>query len=311
MKKTAFLLPIFLLTACAANVSQQDSAADATGTVTIDGSSTVFPITEAMAEEFQKANPDSKVVVGISGTGGGFKRFCRGETHVNDASRTIKSSEKELCTENGITPIEFPVAFDGIAVMVHPSNDWVDYFTVAELKTIWEPPAEDTVTHWNQIRPEWPDEPISLYGPGVDSGTYDYFTDVVVGEEGASRGDFVASEDDNVLVQGVASDKNSLGFFGYAYYIENADRLKLVPIKETEDANAIAPAPDTINDGSYTPLSRLIFIYVSKTALDDPTVSAFVDFYINPDNASALVSEVGYVPLPTDDYRQLRERLEE
>src|SRR3989338_3727696 len=191
---------------------QNNPSSSVNGTVIVDGSSTVFPITEAMAEEFQKENKDAQVVVGISCTGGGFKRFCRGETHINDASRPIKESEVELCTQNNIQYIELPIAFDGLAIMVHPSNDWVDYLTVAELKKIWEPESQNNVMYWNQIRSEWPAEKINLYGPGADSGTYDYFTEAIVGKEGSSRGDFVASEDDNVLVQGISSDALSLGF---------------------------------------------------------------------------------------------------
>ena len=259
--------------------------------VDIDGSSTVFPITEAMAEEFQKEHDNVQVVVGISGTGGGFKRFCRGETHINDASRPIKETEVRLCAENNIQYIELPIAFDGLAVMVHPSNDWVDYLTVAELKKMWEPGAEDTVMYWNQIRPEWPKEKINLYGAGSDSGTYDYFTEAIVGKEGESRGDFVASEDDNVLVQGISSDPLSLGFFGFAYYHENREKLKLVPIsKSGTKETAVLPNPETINNGSYSPLSRPIFIYASLQAVETPAVSQFIAFYLNPANAQKLVA---------------------
>lgn len=297
-KSLSFGLILVSLSACTGSVSEQTQT---TSMVTIDGSSTVFPITEAMAEEFQKVNRNTQVVVGIAGTGGGFKRFCRGETHINDASRPIKEAEVELCKENNIEYIELPIAYDGLAVMVHPSNDWVDYLTVAELKKIWEPEAQNVVLRWNQIRPEWPDKPISLYGAGADSGTYDYFTEAVVGKEGSSRGDFVASEDDNVLVQGISTDPNALGFFGYAYYQENKDKLKLVPISADIDggfSTAVLPAPTTINDGSYKPLSRPIFLYVTTTAADDPAVSSFIDFYLDPANLQALVTEVGYVPLP-------------
>ncbi|MDO8649276.1 MAG: PstS family phosphate ABC transporter substrate-binding protein [Candidatus Peregrinibacteria bacterium] len=300
------LLPLISLAACSPGTQKS--------TVEIDGSSTVFPITEAMAEEFQKANPDTQVVVGISGTGGGFERFCRGETHINDASRPIKAAEATACTEKGIEYIELPIAYDGLAVMVHPSNDWVDYLTVAELKKMWEPEAQNTVMRWNQIRPEWPDEPLSLYGAGVDSGTYDYFTQAIVGKEGSSRGDFVSSEDDNVLVQGIASDPNALGFFGYAYYDANKEKLKLIPIApgaEGTAADAILPAPATINDGYYQPLSRPIFIYVSRSAADDAAVASFVSFYIDPTNAEKLVSEVQYVPLPEELYTVIRKRFQE
>ena len=308
-KCTAFLALVSTvsLIGCTASVTPKS-------TVQIDGSSTVFPITEAMAEEFQKENPTTQVVAGISGTGGGFKRFCRGETDINDASRPIKEAEVKLCTENGIEYIELPIAYDGLAVMVHPSNDWVDYLTVAELQRIWEPEAQNTIMRWNQIRPEWPDKAISLYGPGVDSGTYDYFTEAIVGKEGASRGDFVASEDDNVLVQGISTDPSSLGFFGFAYYQENKDKLKLVPIDNTDQGsaeNALLPTPGTINDGSYRPLSRPIFIYVSSKTIEDPAVTRFVNFYIDPDNAEKLVSEVQYIPLPKDLYTLVGQRFRE
>ena len=271
--------------------------------VDVDGSSTVFLITEAMAEEFQKEHDNIQVVVGISGTGGGFKRFCRGETHINDASRPIKEAEIQLCLENNIEYLELPIAFDGLAVMVHPSNTWVDYLTVAELKKMWEPGAQDAVLYWDQIRSGWPHEKINLYGAGADSGTYDYFTEAIVGKEGESRGDFVASEDDNVLVQGISSDPLSLGFFGFAYYHENREKLKLIPIsKDGSMDGAVLPNPETINDGSYSPLSRPIFIYANLKAIEQPAVSEFIGFYLHPSNAQKLVSEVGYVPFSTSFY---------
>lgn len=303
MKSLACAALALTLVACEASVTKS--------TVSVDGSSTVFPITEAMAEEFQKVNNNIQVTVGIAGTGGGFKRFCRGETHINDASRPIKKEEVDLCTEAGITYIELPVAYDGLAVMVNPSNDWVDYLTVAELKKIWEPAAQGTVTTWSQVRAGWPDTAISLYGPGVDSGTYDYFTEVVVGKTGESRGDFVASEDDNVLVQGIATDDGALGFFGYAYYESNKDKLKLVPVSaDGTKESALIPTVSSINDGSYAPLSRPIFIYVTTKALEDPAVASFVEFYLAEDNVNTLVSEVGYVPLPEEIYALARERYE-
>jgi phosphate transport system substrate-binding protein len=273
-------------------------------TIEIDGSSTVYPITEAMAEEFQNASGGKyRVTVGISGTGGGFKKFCRGETHISDASRPIKESERADCKAAGIEFIELPVALDALTVMVSPENDWVDRLTVAELKKIWEPAAQGVVNNWNQIRESFPDRPLTLYGPGVDSGTYDYFTEAVVGEEGASRGDFTASEDDNVLVQGIASDQNALGFFGLAYYIENQDKLKAVPIEPPSGGAPVAPSVESARSGAYQPLSRPIFIYVSKQAADEiESVRRFVEFYLDPANAEALVSEVGYVPLPTEAY---------
>jgi phosphate transport system substrate-binding protein len=274
-------------------------------TIAIDGSSTVFPITEAVAEEFQREHPDVRVTVGISGTGGGFKKFTVGETDINDASRTIKSSEIEAAESNNIDYIELPVAFDGISLVVNPDNSFVDYLTVDELNRIWGPGS--TVQTWRDVRPSFPAEPISLYGPGTDSGTFDYFTEVINGESGACRPDFTASEDDNVLVQGVAGDPNALAFFGYAYYVENTERLKVVPVDPGD--GAVGPTDVTINDGTYRPLSRPIFIYVSTEAAERPEVQAFVKFYL--ENAAALVGEVGYVPLPERVYQLALERFEE
>jgi phosphate transport system substrate-binding protein len=271
------------------------------GDILVDGSSTVYPITEAMAEEFGKLQPDVRVTVGVSGTGGGFEKFCNQETDISDASRPIKPSETELCAANGVEYIELPVAYDGLAVMINPENDWVDYMTVAELKKLWEPAAQGVVMNWSQIRDGWPDEEIHLYGAGTDSGTYDYFTQAIVGEEGSSRGDFQASEDDNVLVQGIAGDRLALGFFGLAYYQENQDILKLVPVDDEDPSNGeggILPSEETVNDGTYQPLSRPIFIYVGKEAAERPEVAGFVNFYLTPENATTLVREVGYVPLP-------------
>ncbi len=269
--------------------------------VRVDGSSTVYPITEAMAEEFQIAKRgEVRVTVGISGTGGGFKKFCRGDTQISDASRPIKESERELCAENGIRYIELPVAFDALTVVVNPENDWAEVMTVAELKKIWEPAAQGKITRWNQVRPEWPDAPLRLFGAGVDSGTYDYFTEAIVGEEHSSRGDFTASEDDNVLVQGVASDKYALGFFGYAYYAENTGKLKAVAIDDGEGP-PVKPSIETAKNGTYQPLSRPIFIYVSAAAAERPEVREFVEFYLDPQHAK-WVREVGYVPLPEKAY---------
>lgn len=289
------------------------SAAELAGDILIDGSSTVYPITEAMAEEFQKQHPDVRVTVGISGTGGGFKKFCAGETAISDASRPIKSSEADQCAQNGIEYIELPVAYDGLAVMVNPQNDWVDFMTVEELKKIWEPAAQGQITRWNQVRPEWPDEELHLYGAGVDSGTYDYFTEAIVGQEGSSRGDYQASEDDNVLVQGIASDRLALGFFGLAYYEENQDKLKLVAIDDGNPDNGegpILPNAETVQNGTYQPLSRPLFIYVSRAAAERPEVQAFVRFYLDPANARMLVREVGYIPLPDQVYQLALERFE-
>jgi phosphate transport system substrate-binding protein len=281
--------------------------------IQIDGSSTVYPITEAMAEEFQATTGGKyRVTVGISGTGGGFKKFCRGETQISDASRPIKESERAACTEAGIEFIELPVALDALTVMVNPGNDWVDHLTVDELKKVWEPAAQGVVDNWSEVREGFPDRPLTLYGPGVDSGTYDYFTEAVVGEEGSSRGDFTASEDDNVLVQGISSDPNALGFFGLAYYVENQDKLKAVPIQPAEGGDPVAPSVEAARDGSYQPLSRPIFIYVNKAAADESeAVRQFVEFYLDPDNAEVLVEEVGYVPLPTEAYELALRNFEE
>ncbi|MFH1014428.1 MAG: PstS family phosphate ABC transporter substrate-binding protein [Nitrospirota bacterium] len=275
--------------------------------IKIDGSSTVYPITEAVAEEFQKAKRGSvKVTVGISGTGGGFKKFCRGEIDISDASRPILKKEMDLCKENGIEYIELPVAYDGLAVMVNPKNNWVKSMRVDELKKIWEPAAQGTITKWNQVKAEWPDTPLKLYGAGVDSGTFDYFTEAIVGKAKSSRGDFTASEDDNVLVQGIAGDKNALGFFGLAYYEENKNKLKLVPIVNPKTGKEVLPTEQTVMDGTYQPLSRPIFIYVSKKAVEKPEIKEFVEYYLK--NAAKLVQQVKYVPLPAKAYKLVAER---
>jgi phosphate transport system substrate-binding protein len=270
-----------------------------------DGSSTVFPITEAVAEEFGKTGAD-KVMVGLSGTGGGFKRFCRGETDISNASRPIKDKEISACKESGITYVELPVAYDGLAVVVNPSNTFVDYLTVAELKKIWEPSAQGKVTRWSQVRQGWPDEEISLFGPGTDSGTFDYFTEVVNGKQAASRGDYTASEDDNVLVEGVSSEKGGLGYFGMAYYEQNKDKLRIVPV--SNGSTNVVPTLQTVQSGEYRPLSRPLFIYVNRKSLKDkPAVKKFIDYYL--ENASELSKEVGYVPLSDKDLAQSKSRL--
>ncbi len=275
--------------------------------ISIDGSSTVFPITEAMAEEFMTDNSDVSISVGVSGTGGGFKKFCAGETVISNASRPIKDTEIELCAANGIEYEVIPVATDAITVVINPENDWATSLTTEELNTIWAPESEGTITSWNQVNPDFPNEPINLYGPGSDSGTFDYFTDEIMGEEGASRGDYTASEDDNVLVLGVSRDVNALGYFGMSYYLENQDILKAVGVasEETEGVSVV-PSPETIAD--YQPLARPIFIYVSKAALADRSeVSSFVEFYLN--NAESIVPEVGYVALPAGDYEESLSKL--
>ena len=278
--------------------------AQLSGTIKVDGSSTVFPITEAVAEEFQKKNPRVRVTVGISGTGGGFKKFGAGETDISDASRPIKSSEAGLCARNGITYIELPVAFDALSVVVNPRNNWAGQLTVAELKKIWEPAAQGKVKNWNQVRPGFPNMPLKLYGPGADSGTFDYFTEAINGKEKSSRGDYTASEDDNVLVQGVSRDPGALGYFGMAYYMENRNKLKAVAVVGPRGPQL--PTPANVEKGLYQPLARPIFIYVSGRAASRPEMKAFVDFYLA--NSASLVREVGYVPLPTPVIKLAQER---
>lgn len=280
--------------------------------ITIDGSSTVYPATEAVAEEFSKQHKDVKITVGISGSGGGFKKFVRGEIDISNASRPIDQSENELARENGIEYIEIPVAFDGLSVVVNPRNTWVDYLTVAELKKIWEPAAQEKITRWNQVRKEWPNEELHLYGAGVASGTFDYFTEVICGKAKKSRGDYTSSEDDNVLVQGVATDRLALGYFGLAYYEKNKDKLKLVPIDDENDANGkgpILPTPDNVEKGLYQPLARPLFIYVNKKSSEREEVQKFVEFYLK--NAAQLVKEVGYIPLPQKAYELALKRFKE
>jgi phosphate transport system substrate-binding protein len=268
--------------------------------IQIDGSSTVFPITEAVSEEFQKAKKGTvKVTVGIAGTGGGFKKFCRGETDISDASRPILKQEMETCKQSGVQYIELPIAYDALTVMVNPKNDWVKALTVPDLKKMWEPAAQGKVTTWNQVRSEWPNSPLKLFGPGADSGTFDYFTEAIVGKAKSSRGDFTASEDDNVLVQGIANDRNALGYFGFAYYIENQKKLKAAAIDAGK--GPVLPSAKTVEDGSYQPLSRPIFIYISKKSLDSrPEVREYVEFYLK--NAPTLVKQVKYVALPQNAY---------
>lgn len=270
------------------------------GDIAIDGSSTVFPITEAVAEEFgYLTNGNVRVTVGVSGTGGGFKKFCNSETQISDASRPIKGTEVSLCAEGGVEYIEIPVAIDGLTVVANKENDFVECMTVAELNKMWAPEAEDTITAWNQVRADWPAEDMELYAPGVDSGTFDYFTDTVNGESGASRGDFTASEDDNVLVTGISGSRNGIGYFGYAYYVENAERLKAVAIDG--GAGCVAPTDAAINDGSYFPLSRPLFIYVRKDAAQTPHIAEFIRYFLSGEGQQ-LAAEVGYIPFPPEVY---------
>ncbi|HQP10351.1 MAG TPA: PstS family phosphate ABC transporter substrate-binding protein [Candidatus Omnitrophota bacterium] len=298
MKKISLLWSIGVMFLLAALIGPADA-----DLIKVDGSSTVFPITEAVAEEFKNSGGQAKVMVGISGTGGGFKRFCRGETDISDASRPIKDSERTLCKESGITYIELPVAYDGLAVMVNVKNTWVDHLTVKELNRIWEPSAQGNIMNWSQVRPGFPDKPIVLFGPGTDSGTFDYFTEAINGKSAASRGDYTASEDDNVLVEGIASDEGAIGYFGLAYYEQNKDKLKLVPIDDENPSNGagpIAPSMETVMDATYQPLARPIFVYVSAKATQRPAIKEFINYYLK--NAPSLVEEVGYIPLQPESY---------
>ncbi|MDQ3704450.1 MAG: PstS family phosphate ABC transporter substrate-binding protein [Chloroflexota bacterium] len=280
------------------------------GQILIDGSSTVYPITSAAAEEFNQYASNVRIPVGVSGTGGGFKKFCAGETDIQDASRPISPSEVEACTANNIEYIELPVAYDGLAVVVNPQNDWVDHLTVAELKKVWEPEAQGKITNWKQVRDSFPDRPLKLYGAGTDSGTFDYFTEAIVGKAKSSRGDYQASEDDNVLVQGVSGDVTALGYFGYAYVVENPGKLKLVPV-DNGNGKPVAPSVESVKDGTYQPLSRPLFLYVSKEAAARPEVKAFVDFYLSKSFTPLVQSrEVGYIALPDDMYTAIDERFQ-
>ena len=268
--------------------------------VKIDGSSTVFPITEAMAEDFQKSTKGKvKVTVGISGTGGGFKKFCRGETDISDASRPILKKEMDDCKAAGVQYIELPVAYDALTVVIHPDNKWAQTLTVAELRKMWEPGAQGKVKTWKQVNPAWPDQPLKLFGAGADSGTFDYFTEAINGKAKSSRGDFTASEDDNVLVQGVARDVNALGYFGFSYYVENKDKLRAAKIVD-KAGPGVEPSFETVINGTYQPLARPIFIYINAKSLERPEVKEFVEFYMK--NAEVLVREVKYVPLPAKAY---------
>ena len=302
--------------ACGGGGSQEASPSGSSASpvradiIKVDGSSTVFPITEAVAEEFQRANAGMRVTVGISGTGGGFQKFCRDETDVSDASRPIRPTEVEACATAGVQYIELPVAYDGLAIVVNPKNTWATSMTVAELKKMWEPEAQGKVMRWSQVRAGWPDRELHLFGAGVDSGTFDYFTEAINGKEDASRGDYTSSEDDNVIVQGVSGDEGALGFFGYAYYAENKDKLKLVPVDDGDDANGKGPilaSLETVKDGTYRPLSRPIFIYPKLKALERPEVRQFVEFYLG--KGVPLVTEVGYIPLSDREYEMVRGRL--
>ena len=301
---SASLASFAILAAC----GRQDSDSGLRGDIIVDGSSTVFPITMAAAEEFSIMHGGVRVSVGVSGTGGGFSKFAAGETNISDASRPIKPSELEALVSAGIEFIELPVAYDGLTVVVNPENDWVDCLTVDELKKMWEPAAQGTIKNWNQIRDSFPDMPLDIFGPGVDSGTFDYFTEAIVGEAQSSRGDFQASEDDNVLVTGVSGSRSAIGYFGLSYYVENTDKVKAVPI-DPGNGTCVEPTFDTVRNSSYQPLSRPIFIYVRKSAAERPEVDAFVKYYLSKEFTPLISSpEVGYVQLGDEIYEALTQR---
>jgi phosphate transport system substrate-binding protein len=310
MQRILFTLTLSIGLAACGGGSTQEGATDLSSApvVQVDGSSTVYPITEAVSEEFRGVTR-ARVTVGISGTGGGFQKFCRDEIDVADASRPIAPAEVEACAKTGVAYIELPIAYDGLAVVVNPKNTWATSMTVAELKKLWEPAAQGQIMRWSQIRDGWPDQEVHLFGAGVDSGTFDYFTEVITGKAKASRGDYTSSEDDNVIVQGVSGDENALGYFGYAYYEENKDKLKLVAVDDgdaTNGAGPIQPSPETVGNGTYRPLSRPVFIYVKTTSLDRPEVKQFVEFYLK--EGIPLVREVGYIPLTDKEYELVRNR---
>jgi phosphate transport system substrate-binding protein len=295
-----------------ADKNNESAHGDLSGSISIDGSSTVYPLTEAVAEEFKTEAKHVRVTVGLSGTGGGFKKFGRNEIDINDASRPIKASEDSICKANGISFTEIKVAYDGLAVVVSKENTWCKDITVAELKMIWEPAAQGKIMKWNQVRKEWPNEEIHLFGAGVESGTYDYFTEVIVGKSHSSRGDYTASEDDNVLVQGIKSDKNALGFFGLAYFTENQDKVKLVAVDDGKADNGngpILPSETTVKNKTYSPLGRPLFIYVNNKAAARNEVQAFIKFYI--ENTKTLASDVGYISLSDEEIAEEHKKFDE
>lgn len=306
MKKTKVLgivtAIVIIVTACNSTGSKtKGSLEQIVGVIKIDGSSTVYPISEAIAEEFRKEQPKVNVTVGESGTGGGFKKFVVGEIDICDASRKIKSSEDSVAKANKIDYLELLIAFDGLSVVVNPAST-LDNITVAELKKMWEPAAQSKVKKWSDVNPTWSKEELHLFGPGTASGTFDYFTEEIVGKKGESRGDYTASEDDNVLVQGVAGDKNALGYFGLAYFEENKDKLKLLKV------DGVLPSKETVMNGTYMPLSRPLFIYINKNALSKQYVKAFVKYYI--DNVKNIIEDVGYIPMHEDEYAKTKQAFE-
>ena len=309
MMRTLLLLGLSVAAAaCGGAGTPGEGDLSSAAVVQVDGSSTVYPITEAVAEEFRRATR-ARVTVGISGTGGGFQKFCRDEIDVADASRPIAASEVEACGQTKVEYVELPIAYDGLAIVVNPKNTYAASMTTAELKKLWEPAAQGQIKRWNQVRDGWPDAEIHLFGAGVDSGTFDYFTEVIVGKAKASRGDYTSSEDDNVIVQGVSGDEFALGYFGFAYYEENKNKLKLVAIDDGDESNgagAILPSPETVGNGTYRPLSRPIFIYPKVKSLDRAEVKSFVEFYLK--QGIPLVRDVGYIPLTDKEYDLVRAR---
>ncbi|MBK7567560.1 MAG: PstS family phosphate ABC transporter substrate-binding protein [Bacteroidetes bacterium] len=307
LNKIAYLLIVAVgLSSCGGTKTGEEGSKEISGSISLDGSSTVYPLSEAVAEEFGLKNPKAKVTVGESGTGGGFKKFGRGEIDICGASRPIKDSEKAICDSAGIKYLELEIAYDGIAIVVNPSNTWVDKITTAELKMMWETAAQDKIKTWSQIRAGWPNEPIHLYGAGTASGTFDYFTEEICGKKGASRGDYTASENDNQLVTGVAGDKGGLGYFGMAYYENNKEKLKIVPV-DNGSGSGVIPTQETVLNKSYAPLSRPLYIYINEAALARPEVAAFITFFI--ENAPGLSKDVGYVPCESSVYTTQQEVL--
>lgn len=311
----ALAISLALLSGCGDKSSQEMSKLDVAEPVAentviqIDGSSTVYPLAEAVAEEFQaETKGNIRITVGVSGTGGGFKKFCRGELDISNASRPIQKSEMEICAAAGIKYYELPVAYDALTVVVHPQNP-LNSITIDELKRMWEPEAQGQINTWKQINSEWSDVAFALYGAGADSGTFDYFTEAVVGKAKSSRGDFTASEDDNVLVQGVSNDVNAIGYFGYAYYAQNKEKLKALNIQASSDQPAVGPSMETVIDGTYMPLARPMFIYVSDKAWARAEVKTFVGYFLT--HAETLAAEVDYVPLPSNAYVAIKSHLAE
>lgn len=297
-----FIIAIFFGISCSSEKPDKTGAS-----IQIDGSSTVFPITEAVAEEFRSKHPNIEVTVSVSGTGGGFQKFLKRNIDINNASREIEDKEIKIGEKDNLDYAQLTIGYDGLAVVVHPKNDWAEYLTVDELEKIWKPTAQNSITHWSDVRKEWPEKELNLYAPGIASGTYDFFTEVVVGESGKSRGDFTSSEDDNVLVQGVASDPNSLGFFGFAYYKEDQQQLKLLGIDDGA-GEPVKPSVKTISNGEYTPFTRPLFIYVHREAAQKEAVQQFVNFYL--ERAPEIVAQVGYVPLPDSAYQEQKKKFE-